>query len=318
MRFARVGPPGSERPVVVTTDGTLLDLAPVATDVDAGFLAHGIPAAREALERDLLAPLPVPLHAAGRSPANGAGGVPRYGPSVARPGKIVGLGLNYHDHAAVLGVPVPTEPVVFLKATSSVCGPDDPVRLLPGSTTTDHEVELAVVVGRRLTDATPEEALAAVAGYTLADDLTDRELQLERGGTWTKGKSADTYCPLGPWLVTPDELPAPDATGVRLRLDVNGRRRQDGTTDDMVLKVGEALSYISALMSLEPGDVVITGTPAGVAMAAPEPRPYLRDGDLVEVDGGPLGRHRSPIRAARHTVGHEGPTKESPAWLSTR
>ena len=316
--------------MVVTTDGALLDLAPVATDVDATFLADGIPAAREALDRDLLAPLlgpplgpPLPPALApprvpGRSPANGANGIHRHGPPVARPGKLVGLGLNYHDHAAALGVPVPTEPVVFLKATSSLCGPDDPVRLLPGSTTTDHEVELAVVVGRRLTDATPGEALAGVAGYVLANDLTDRELQLERGGTWTKGKSADTYCPLGPWLVTPDELPAPDGSGVRLRLDVNGVRRQDGTTDDLVLGVGESLSYISALMTLEPGDVVITGTPAGVAMAAPEPRPYLRDGDLVEVDGGPLGRHRSPIRAARHTVGHEGPTKESPAWLSTR
>lgn len=313
MRFARVGRPGSERPVVVSTDGALLDLAPVTADIDATFLADGIPAAREALELDLLPPLAPPPPA----PAPRATGLGRYGPPVARPGKLVGIGLNYRDHAAAIGVPVPTEPVVFLKATSSLCGPDDEVRLIPGSTTTDHEVELAVVVGRRLTHASPAEALAGVAGYVLANDLTDRELQLERGGTWTKGKSADTYCPLGPWLVTPDELAAPDGSGVRLRLDVNGERRQDGTTDDLVLDVGAALAYVSALMTLEPGDVVITGTPAGVAMASPEPRPYLRDGDLVEVDGGPLGRHRSPIRATRHTVGHEGTTKESPAWLST-
>jgi 2-keto-4-pentenoate hydratase/2-oxohepta-3-ene-1,7-dioic acid hydratase in catechol pathway len=305
MRFARVGPPGSERPVVVTPEGALLDLSTMTADIDAAFLADGIPAAREALELGRLAP----ARRHGRL---------RLGPPVARPGKLVGIGLNYRDRAAAIGVPVPTEPVVFLKATSALCGPGDAVRLLPGSATTDHEVELAVVVGRRLTRATPAEAVAGVAGYALANDLTDRHLQLERGGTWTKGKSADTYCPLGPWLVTPDGLPAPDGSALRLRLDVNGERRQDGTTDDLVLGVGESLSYISALMTLEPGDVVITGTPAGVAMASPEPRPYLRDGDLVEVDGGPLGRHCSPIRATRHTVGHEGTRKESPAWLSTR
>jgi 2-keto-4-pentenoate hydratase/2-oxohepta-3-ene-1,7-dioic acid hydratase in catechol pathway len=304
MRFARVGPAGSERPVLVTPEGALLDLTAVTDDIDAAFLADGIPAAREAFELGRLAPWGPP-------------GRLRHGPPVARPGKLVGIGLNYRDHAAAIGAPVPTEPVVFLKATSALCGPEDPVRLLPGSTTTDHEVELAVVVGRRLTRADAAEAVAGVAGYALANDLTDRELQLERGGTWTKGKSADTYCPLGPWLVTPDELPAPDGSALRLRLDVNGERRQDGTTDDLVFGVGESLSYVSALMTLEPGDVVITGTPAGVAMASPDPRPYLRDGDVVDVDGGPLGRHCSPIRATRHTVGDGGTTKESPAWLST-
>jgi 2-keto-4-pentenoate hydratase/2-oxohepta-3-ene-1,7-dioic acid hydratase in catechol pathway len=283
VRLARVGPPGREVPVVVAPDGRLLDLRPLTRDVDGPFLEQGLARAALAATSGALPPL---------DPPDGI----RFGAPVARPGKVVGIGLNYHCYARAVGAPAPAEPVVFLKATSALCGPTDPVRLLPGSTTTDHEVELAVVVGRVLRDASPAEALAGVAGYALADDLSDRDLQLERGGTWTKGKSADTYCPLGPWLVTPDELG--DPASLRLTLDVNGERRQDGSTADLVFGVADVLAYVSGLMTLEPGDVVITGTPAGVALGRPEPRPYLRAGDVLELDGGPLGSHRNVVTAA--------------------
>ncbi|MDN5766550.1 MAG: fumarylacetoacetate hydrolase family protein [Humibacillus sp.] len=286
MRLARVGAVGSERPVVVTADGSLLDLRPLTHDVDGAFLQHGLESVARAVEAGALPALS----------ADETTGI-RFGVPVARPGKVVGIGLNYQCYAADVGVPVPTEPVVFLKASSALCGPTDPIRLIPGSTTTDYEVELAVVIGRQLRDASAEEALAGVAGYGLANDLSDRDLQLERGGTWTKGKSADTYCPLGPWFVTPDELGDPQ--NLPLRLDVNGVRRQSGTTADMVFGIGDLLAYVSGIMTLEPGDVVITGTPAGVAVAAAEPRPYLRDGDLVEIDGGVLGRHVSAVHASR-------------------
>jgi 2-keto-4-pentenoate hydratase/2-oxohepta-3-ene-1,7-dioic acid hydratase in catechol pathway len=289
VRFARVGEPGEERPVVVTDDGTLLDLGGLTGDVDGVFLGS--------LGEVHPSALPV------LAPAQHASAL-RFGAPVARPGKVVGIGLNYRDHAAEAGMPLPDEPVVFLKAPTSVCGPGDDVVMLPGSTTTDYEVELGVVLGRTLRAATdPGEALAAVAGYVLAQDVSDRALQLERGGTWTKGKSADTFCPLGPWLVTPDELGAAGRggpEGLRLRLSVDGALRQDGRTSDMVFGVGELLCYTSGLMTLEAGDVVLTGTPAGVAMGRPEPRPYLRHGQVVEADGGVLGRQRTrfvdPVR----------------------
>lgn len=295
MRLARVGAAGHERPVVVAADGSLFDLRPITTDLDGSFLQHGLASVAPAMAAGSLPRL---------TPDEGAG--IRFGVPVTRPGKVVGIGLNYRCYADAVGVPVPTEPVVFLKASTALCGPTDPIRLIPGSTTTDYEVELAVVVGQELRDASAAQALAVVSGYTLADDLSDRDLQLARGGTWTKGKSADTYCPLGPWLVSPDELGDPQT--VALTLDVNGLRRQSGTTADMVFGVGDLLAYVSGLMTLEPGDVVLTGTPAGVALAAAEPRPYLRDGDLIEIDGGVLGRHVSPVNArgdaGARTAGH--------------
>jgi 2-keto-4-pentenoate hydratase/2-oxohepta-3-ene-1,7-dioic acid hydratase in catechol pathway len=218
----------------------------------------------------------------------------RWAAPIARPGKIVGIGLNYAGHAAEAGMAIPEEPVVFLKAPTSVCGPGDDITMLPGSLRTDYEVELGVVLGGVLRhEQDPPRALAAVAGYVLAQDVSDRALQLERGGTWTKGKSADTFCPLGPWLVTPDELGDPST--VRLTLQVNGHTRQDALTADMIFPVAQILCYTSGLMTLEPGDVVITGTPAGVAMAHPERRPYLRHGDVVVADGGVLGRQRNKV-----------------------
>jgi 2-keto-4-pentenoate hydratase/2-oxohepta-3-ene-1,7-dioic acid hydratase in catechol pathway len=276
MRLARVGPPGAERPVVVSADGTLLDLRDLTPDVDSAFLGR-----LRSVDPAALTPL-------------GADGDLRFGVPFARPGKIVGIGLNYRDHAAEARVPLPSEPVVFLKASTSVCGATDDIRMLPQSVTTDYEVELGVVIGAPLKDERDHGgALAAVAGYVLAHDVSDRALQLERGGTWTKGKSADTFCPVGPWLVTPDELGDPG--NVRLQLSVNGAARQDGCTGDMLFSVAELLCYVSGLMTLEPGDLVITGTPAGVAMGQPEPRPYLRHGDVVRADGGMLGRHRNRV-----------------------
>jgi 2-keto-4-pentenoate hydratase/2-oxohepta-3-ene-1,7-dioic acid hydratase in catechol pathway len=262
--------------VVVADDGSLLDLSTVTRDIDAAFLGRLQAVETAALQR-----------------LSGDEGQ-RFGAPFVRPGKVVGIGLNYRDHAAEARVPLPTEPVVFLKAPTSVCGPTDDIRMLPQSVTTDYEVELGVVVGATLRgERNHARALEAVAGYVLAHDVSDRALQLERGGTWTKGKSADTFCPVGPWLVTPDELG--DPADVRLKLSVNGDLRQDGSARDMLFSVAELLCYVSGLMTLEPGDLVITGTPAGVAMGRPEPRPYLRHGDVVCADGGVLGSHRSRV-----------------------
>ena len=281
MRLARVGRPGLERPVVVTPDGRLLDLSGVTGDIDGAFLERGLDTLRiDALRVDALPEL--------------AGTAGRWGAPIARPGKIIGIGLNYASHAAQIGAAPPVEPVVFLKSPTSICGPTDDIRMLPGSTTTDYEIELGVVLGATLRGETdPERARAAVAGYVLAHDVSDRSLQLERGGTWTKGKSADTFCPVGPWLVTPDEVGPPEE--LRLVLSVNGQTRQDGATDDMIFGIDEILCYASGLMTLEPGDLIVTGTPSGVAMGLPEPKPYLAHGDVVEADGGVLGRHRNTV-----------------------
>ena len=275
-----MGPPGRERPVVLGQDGRLRDLLGVGGHLAATSLGD-LSAVAAALD-------------AGELPRAAVDGEQRFGSPIPRPGKVVGIGLNYAGHAAEAGAPVPSEPVVFLKATTSVCGPTDDIRMLPGSRSTDYEVELGVVLRATLRDETdPARALAAVAGYVLAHDVSDRAMQLDHGGTWTKGKSADTFCPLGPWLVTPDEVG--DPATLRLRLAVNGEARQDATTDDMVFGVGELLAYVSRLMTLEPGDLVLTGTPAGVAMGRPEPRPYLRHGDVVHLDGGVLGSQRNRV-----------------------
>ncbi len=291
MRYARVGVEGQERPAVLTDDGRTLDLSPLTADVDGAFLGRGVEQVRRALDAGALPELPV----------DGL----RLGAPLARPGKIVAIGLNYRKHAQESGAPEPAEPIVFLKATTSMCGPTDPIRLLPGSTTTDWEVELGVVLGSRLThEPDPGLALAAVAGYVTVNDVSDRDLQLNRGGTWTKGKSADSFCPVGPWLVTADEIPDPQDLG--LSLWVNGTRRQHGSTSDMIFDVGTILSYLSQIMTLEPGDLVITGTPSGVAMGQPEPRPYLAHGDLVELEVAGLGRQRSTVVAHGSPAGEPG------------
>jgi len=277
MRFARVGDPGAEIPVVAASDGTWRDLSLLTLDLDGTFLAGGF----DGLDPEVLPAVPEPQ---------------RFGPPLARPGKVVGIGLNYASYAAALGAAHPAAPVVFLKASSSITGPTDPIRPLRDATTTDHEVELGVVIGAELRDAQDaESALDAVAGYLLVDDVTDRERIANSPGPWATGKCADSYTPIGPWLVTPDELGEVDA--VPLRLSVDGETRQDGTTEDMIFDVGSILVSLSQCMTLEPGDLVLTGTPVGTAVTRPEPRPYLRPGQVVEADGGILGRHRNEVVA---------------------
>lgn len=273
------------RPVVSGPDGdTWYDLSTVATDVDPGFLSSGgLRRARAALDAG---DLPVLDH-------RGLAVLP----PLARIGKIVCIGLNYRDHAAESGAAIPAEPILFLKAPDTVVGPYDEVLVPRGSTRTDWEVELGVVIGstaRYLDDHAA--ALACVAGYLVSNDVSERHFQLERGGQWDKGKNCETFNPLGPWLVPAADVPDPQVLG--LRLWVNGQPRQNGSTADMIFGVAELVRYVSQFMVLRPGDVINTGTPAGVAMGMPEPRPYLRPGDVVELEIDGLGRQRQVIGAA--------------------
>ncbi|MBP2580012.1 2-keto-4-pentenoate hydratase/2-oxohepta-3-ene-1,7-dioic acid hydratase in catechol pathway [Streptomyces sp. PvR006] len=286
MRVLRVGEAGAERLAVLDGAGGLLDASGVADDIDHRSLADGV------LDRIAGAAAAGALPAMDR-PADRV----RVGAPVARPGKVVCIGLNYRDHAAETGAELPAEPVVFMKDPWTVSGPYDEVLIPRGSVKTDYEVELAVVIGRtaRYLES-DEDALACVAGYAVSHDVSERAFQLERGGQWDKGKSCETFNPLGPWLVTPDEIPDPQK--LPLRLTVNGVERQHGSTADMVFPVAEIIRYLSRFMVLHPGDVINTGTPAGVALGRPEPRPYLRHGDVVEcgIDG--LGTMRQTFRQA--------------------
>lgn len=286
MKLLRVGTAGSERPALLDRNGTLRDLSGLVADIDGELLADASTLARvrEAAQTpDVLPPLD----------ADGL----RVGPPLGRIGKIVCIGLNYHDHAAETGAAIPEEPILFFKAPDTVVGPEDTVLVPRGSRKTDWEVELAVVIGRtaRYLDSA-EEALGHVAGYTTSHDVSEREFQIERGGTWDKGKNCETFNPLGPWLVTADEVPDPQA--LPLRLWVNGELKQDGTTAEQIFPVGEVVRYLSHFMTLYPGDVINTGTPAGVAMGRPEPKPYLRAGDVVELEVEGLGRQRQELKDA--------------------
>ncbi|MGX8906261.1 fumarylacetoacetate hydrolase family protein [Streptomyces netropsis] len=285
MKLLRVGPAGAERPALLDEEGTLRDLSALVPDVDAGLFADesALKHVRAAVGARVLPTLdPTGL---------------RIGPPVGRIGKIVCVGLNYHAHAAELRVKVPTEPVLFLKAPDTVVGPDDTVLVPRGSEKTDWEVELAVVIGRTARYLeTDEQALASIAGYAVANDVSERAFQMERGGQWDKGKNCETFNPLGPWLVTADAVPDPQ--DLRLRLWVNGELRQDGSTADQIFPVAQVVRYVSQYMTLYPGDVVNTGTPAGVAMGQPEPKPYLRPGDVVELEIDGLGRQRQVLKEA--------------------
>jgi 2-keto-4-pentenoate hydratase/2-oxohepta-3-ene-1,7-dioic acid hydratase in catechol pathway len=276
VRLLRVGEVGRERPCVFREDGTVVDVSSLVDDYDGAFLAGGgVDRLRDAL--------------------TGAADLPevdlaeeRVGPCVARPPKIVCIGLNYSDHAAESGQPVPQEPVVFFKAPNTVVGPYDEVRIPRGSEKADWEVELAIVIGQE-GRYLPDEAAALdiVAGYAISHDVSERAFQLERGGQWVKGKSCETFNPLGPWLVTPDE--AGDVQGLSLSLSLNGETMQEGTTADMIFPVAHLVHYLSQFMVLEPGDVINTGTPAGVGMARQR---YLRPGDVTELEIAGLGRQR--------------------------
>ncbi|MEU1789219.1 fumarylacetoacetate hydrolase family protein [Streptomyces sparsogenes] len=284
MKLLRVGPAGAERPAVLDETGTPRDLSGLVEDIDGTLLADGAALARirEAA-------------ASGELPALDAGS--RIGPPLGRIGKIVCIGLNYHDHATETGAAIPEEPILFMKAPDTVVGPDDTVLVPRGSVKTDWEVELAVVIGRtaRYLES-DDEALASVAGYAVAHDVSERAFQIERGGQWDKGKNCETFNPLGPWLVTADEVPDPQA--LALRLWVNGELKQDGTTADQIFPVAQVVRYLSQFMTLYPGDVINTGTPAGVALGRPEPKPYLRAGDVVELEIDGLGRQRQEFKDA--------------------
>lgn len=267
--------------MVMDAAGNLRDIG--EPEIDGAFLASGgVARVHDALERDAL-------------PVIDAEGL-RVGAPIARPGKIVCIGLNYRDHAAESGAEPPAEPVVFMKAADTMIGPYDEVLVPRGSVKTDWEVELAVVIGSRARYlGSREEALGVIAGYAVSNDVSEREFQLERGGQWDKGKSCETFNPLGPWLVTADEIADPQA--LAMRLWVNGERRQDGDTKNMIFDVAEIIRYLSQFMVLEPGDVVNTGTPAGVAMGLPG-QPYLRAGDVMELEIQGLGRQRQAVGQA--------------------
>ncbi|MCT2086502.1 fumarylacetoacetate hydrolase family protein [Microbacterium enclense] len=276
MRFARRGASGSERPIV-EIDGHPYLVPAELGDLDGRFFAEG------GLER--LAGID-PQTLVAFDPESSE----RWAPPLAQPGKVVCIGLNYRDHAAETGAALPAEPVVFMKDPSTVVGPFDDVLIPRGSVKTDWEVELGVVIGRtaRYLDST-ESAAACIAGYVLSHDVSEREFQLERGGQWDKGKSCETFNPCGPWFVPAFEVPDPQA--LRLWASVNGEMRQDGSTADMVFPVLEVVRYLSQFMVLRPGDLINTGTPAGVGLGMPEPR-YLRDGDVVELGIDGLGTAR--------------------------
>lgn len=286
MRLMRIGAPGAEIPVVHPGDGEAengdyYDLRPLAADIDGAFLSSGgVERAREALDKGQLPR----LEAAGQ----------RIGTPLARPGVVLCIGMNYAAHAAESGAAPPEHPVMFYKAPNTVVGPNDDVLLPRGSTRTDWEVELAVVIGRRARYLdSPQDALGCVAGYTIANDVSERHLQLQvSGGQWSKGKSCETFNPLGPHLVTPDELPDPQALG--LRSWVNGKARQNSTTKDMIFDVATLVYLLSQVTVLDPGDVVNTGTPEGVAMSGRFP--YLAAGDVVEMEIDGLGRQRQQVR----------------------
>jgi len=276
MRFVRYGEAGQERPAVLDAEGQMRDLSGVVPDL-AGDVLRDLPR---------INPQSLPL----------VPGSPRIGPPVGQVGKLVCIGLNYTDHAAELGVEPPDDPVVFLKATSAINGPHDPVILPRGSQKGDWEVELGIVVGRRAKYVSEAQALRHVAGYTIVNDVSERALQLERSGQWTKGKSCDTFAPIGPWLVTPDEVG--DVQALDLSVEVNGERVQSGTTARMIFPVARIVSYLSELMVLEPGDIIATGTPPGVGMGHKPPR-FLKDGDEMVLRITGLGEQRSPVCAER-------------------
>ncbi|WIB62112.1 fumarylacetoacetate hydrolase family protein (plasmid) [Curtobacterium sp. MCLR17_007] len=278
MKFARVGEAGNEVPVVFDDQGVARDLRGVTDEIDGAFLAANPVRAVGDVDR-----LPV---------LEGASDL-RIGPPVARPGKVVCVGLNYRDHAAETGAQIPTEPIVFMKDPMTVVGPHDDVLVPRRSEKTDWEVELAIVIGRTARYCESRaDAAACIAGYTIANDVSEREFQTERGGQWDKGKSCETFNPLGPWLVTADEVADPygEPGAIRplgMRLTVNGEVRQDGSTANMIFEPADIVHYLSQFMVLYPGDVIDTGTPAGVALGGGAP--YLRAGDRVELSVDGLG-----------------------------
>jgi 2,4-diketo-3-deoxy-L-fuconate hydrolase len=279
MKLLRYGPPGQEKPGLLDAAGKIRDLSGVVTDIAGDTLT---PAGLDKLASVDVSKLPV------------VDGNVRLGACVGRIGKFICIGLNFSDHAAESNLPIPAEPVVFGKWTSAVVGPNDAIEIPRGSVKTDWEVELGVVIGKGGRYIEEADALSHVAGYCVINDVSEREYQLERGGTWDKGKGCDTFGPTGPWLVTKDEVPEPHALG--MWLEVDGKRYQNGNSSTMIFRIPRIISYLSGMMSLQPGDVISTGTPAGVGLGL-KPPVYLRPGNVVRLGIDKLGEQRQLVKA---------------------
>ena len=277
MKLLRYGEVGAEKPGMLDEHGDIRDLSTIVSDISSAIIDAG-----DLDELKSVDPASLP-----RVENN-----PRLGPCVGRIGKFVCIGLNYSDHAKETGMPIPTEPIVFMKTTSSISGPDDDIELIRGSVKTDWEVELGIVVGKHTKYVSEENALDHVAGYCVVNDVSERQWQLEQGGQWIKGKSGDTYGPIGPWFVTRDEIPDPQ--NLDLWLEVNDKRHQDGNTRTMIFPVSTIISYLSQCMSLQPGDVIATGTPPGVGQGM-KPPVYLRAGDRLRLGVEGLGIQKQTV-----------------------
>ena len=277
MKLLRYGEVGAEKPGMLDEQGDIRDLSTIVSDISPAIIDAG----------DLNGLKSIDLTSLPRVEGN-----PRLGPCVGQIGKFVCIGLNYSDHAKETGMPIPTEPIVFMKTTSSISGPDDDIELIRGSVKTDWEVELGIVVGKHTKYVSEENALDHVAGYCVVNDVSERQWQLEQGGQWIKGKSGDTYGPIGPWFVTRDEIPDPQ--NLDLWLEVNDKRHQDGNTRTMIFPVSTIISYLSQCMSLQPGDVIATGTPPGVGQGM-KPPVYLRAGDRLRLGVEGLGIQQQTV-----------------------
>ena len=282
MKLIRFGKPGQEKPGLILDNGKKVDASGFGEDYTEAFFTN------DGLNR-------LSQWASGQgASAPAIADNERLGPPIARPSKIVCIGLNYMDHAKESKMEIPKEPIIFFKATSSIVGPNDELIIPKDSTKTDWEVELAIVIGKKASYVSEKDALDYVAGYTLHNDYSERAFQLERGGQWVKGKSCDTFAPIGPMLATKDEVP--DVHNLRLWLKVNGETKQDGNTSNLIFNVPYVVSYLSQFMSLLPGDVISTGTPAGVGLGFKPPQ-YLKPGDVVELGIDKLGSSRQQVKA---------------------
>lgn len=281
MKLLRYGPAGQEKPGLLDGQGKIRDLSGVISDLSGDALSDASLARISAMD-----PTTLPV----------VDGTPRIGPCVGQVGKFICIGLNYADHAAESGMALPEEPVIFFKATSAICGPNDDVEIPRNSVKSDWEVELGVVIGKPTKYVSEAEALDHVAGYCVVNDLSERDFQLHRSGQWVKGKSADTFGPIGPWLVTRDDVPDPQ--DLAMYLEVNGHRYQDGSTKTMHFGVATVIAHLSQFMSLQPGDIISTGTPPGVGMGQ-TPETYLKPGDVMELGIAGLGVQRQTTKAAQ-------------------
>ena len=277
MKLLRIGNSGKEKPAVLDNDGKFRDLSSIIKDLDSVNLNF------KTLSK---------LHGLDLSSLPEISKNERIGPCISKPGKFIAIGLNYSDHAAETGLKVPTEPIIFMKATSSICGPYDNIEIVSGSKKLDWEVELGVIIGKNAKHISQEESRSYILGYCLVNDLSEREWQIEKMGQWVKGKSHDTFGPIGPYLVTKDEIK--DVNNLNMSLDLNGKRMQTGNTRTMVFNVDVIVSYVSKFMSLQPGDIITTGTPPGVGMGM-KPQKFLKAGDEIKLSIDNLGEQKSKL-----------------------